>query len=165
MSTYGPKYINPENIPLALCLDEEPQFLIYKLEHEGRNIRLHYCVEGRGFSIHVQDHQKWNEIPSKVEIISGGWYGNNGRWSPVERYLGTIVCESVSYIKIISETGQDFSFKVRKPFFTNQRVLTIESEKVGVVKIKCKAIIPQKHEILLFDKTKEKWMPRESMVL
>ena len=48
-------------------------------------------------------------------------------------------------------------------FFTNQKLLTIESEEVGIMEIKCKAIIPQKHEILLFDKSKEKWVPRESM--
>jgi len=67
-----PNLIENKNIPLALSSKEEPEFFIYKIEKEGIDIRLYYFVEGRGFSIYATDPQKFQEIPSKVEVISGG---------------------------------------------------------------------------------------------
>lgn len=163
MSLKGPKFIENKNIPWALNFKEEPEFFIYKIEKEEKNIRLHYLVEGRGVSIYVEDHQKFQELPSKVELISGGWYGDKGRWDPLERYSGTILCKSASEMKKISDSGTNFKFKVRKPFLSSSKILTIESEKVGVVEIKCKSIIPQEFEILLFSKIQNRWIPRKSM--
>jgi len=163
MSLSGPKYIENKNIPLALGFKEEPEFLIYKIEEESSNIRLYYQVEGRGFSIHFKDHSKFEELPGKIEVVSGGWYGNKGRWSPLERYTGSLICEGVTDKKIITEKGEDFSFKVRKQFFSRNKMLTIESEKIGIVEITCKKIIPQKYEILLFNKIQNQWIPRNSM--
>jgi len=163
MSLKGAKFIENKNIPWALNFKEEPQFYIYKIEQEGKNIRLHYLVEGRGVSIYLKDHQKFQELPTKVEVISGGWYGNEGRWAPLERYAGTIICEDVSQMKKLSDTGENFKFNVRKPFLSSSKILTIESEKVGIVEIKCKSIIPQEFEILLFSKSQNKWVPRKSM--
>ena len=163
MSLKGPKYIENKNIPWALNFKEEPQFFIYKIEEEGKNIRLYYLVEGRGVSIYVTDPIKYQELPSKVEVISGGWYGDKGRWAPLERYSGTIICKSSTQIKKLSDTGENFKFNVRKPFLSSNKILTIESEKIGLVEIKCKSIIPQEFEILLFDKSKDKWVPRKSI--
>lgn len=161
MSLKGPKFIENKNIPWALNFKEEPQFFIYKIEQEGNIIRLHYLVEGRGVSIYVKDHQKFQELPSKIEVISGGWYGNEGRWAPLERYSGTIICEKASQMKKLSNTGVNFKFNVRKPFLSSSKILTIESEKVGIVEIICRSIIPQEFEILLFSKSQNKWVPRK----
>ena len=163
MSLKGPKYIENKNIPLALSYMEEPEFFIYEIEEEGSNIRLHYLAEGRGFSIYFEDHHKYQELPSKIEVISGGWYGDKGRWAPLERYKGTIICEDAAEMKKISETGENFKFKVRKPFLSSHKILNIESENVGIVEIKCKAIVPQKFEILLFSKVKNQWILRNSL--
>jgi len=163
MSLKGPKFIENKNIPWALQFKEEPQFFIYKIEREGKNICLYYLVEGRGVSIYVKDRQKFQELPSKVEVISGGWYGNEGRWAPLERYSGTIICENVSRMKKLSDNGRNFKFTVSKLFLSNKKKLIIESDKVGVVEIKCKSIIPQKFEILLFCKTQYQWVPRKSL--
>lgn len=163
MSLKGPKFIINKNIPWALNFKEEPEFYIYKLTREGSNIRLHYLVEGRGVSIYITDHQKFHELPSKIELISGGWYGDKGRWAPLERYSGTIICENATEMKKLSESGTNFKFKVRKPFLSSSKILTIESEKVGIVEIKCKSIIPQEFEILLFSKSQNKWVQRKSL--
>ena len=159
----GPKYLEKKNIPIPLSSKDEPEFLIHKIEREENNIRLHYRVEGRGLSIYVKDHSKFEELPSKIEVVSGGWYGNKGRWAPLERYTGTIICEGVDEVKNISEKGKDFKFKVRKPLFSKYRILTIESKIIGIVEIKCKKIIPQKYEISLFSKIQNKWVLRNSM--
>lgn len=164
MSLKVPKYIENENIPWVLNMKEEPEFFIYKIDKEGQNIRLHYIVEGRGFSIYLTDHQKFQEIPNKIEIISGGWYGNRGRWAPLERYAGSIVCFNVIGMKKISEIGKNFKFKVKKPFLSSNKTLTIESEKIGKVEIKCQKIVPQEYDILLFSKTEKKWKPRNSFI-
>lgn len=156
-------YIEKENIPLPLSFKNEPEFLVHKIERDEQNVRLYYQVEGRGFSIHLEDHSKFEELPSKIKVVSGGWYGNKGRWTPLERYTGTIICEDVAEMKKISEKGKDFSFKVRKPFFSRNKILTIESEKIGVVEIRCKKIIPQKYEISLFSKVQNQWVLRNSM--
>jgi len=142
---------------------DEPEFLVHKIEKEENNIRLYYQVEGRGFSIYLKDHSKFEELPSKIEVVSGGWYGNKGRWAPLERYTGTIICEDTDDVNKISEKGEDFSFKVRKPFFSRNKILTIESENIGIVEIRCKKIIPQKYEISLFSKIQNKWVLRNSM--
>lgn len=159
----GSKFIEEKNIPLPLSFKNEPEFLVHKIEREEQNIRLYYRVEGRGVSIHVEDHNKFEELPSKIEVVSGGWYGNKGRWSPLERYTGTIICEDVDEMKNISKEGEDFSFKIRKPFFSRNKVLIIESENIGVVEIRCKKIIPQKYDILLFSKIQNEWVLRSSM--
>lgn len=159
----GPKYLEKENIPIPFSYKDEPEFLIHKIEKEENNIRLHYRVEGRGLSIFVKDHSKFEELPNKIEVVSEGWYGNKGRWAPLERYTGTIICEDVDEVKNISEKGKDFSFKVRKPFFSRNRVLTIESENIGIVEIRCKKIVPQKYEISLFSKIQNQWVLRSSM--
>ncbi|MCC5906206.1 MAG: hypothetical protein JJU13_08375 [Balneolaceae bacterium] len=159
----GPKYLEKKNIPLPLSFKDEPEFLIHKIEREESNVRLHYRVEGRGLSIYVKDHSKFEELPNKIEVVSGGWYGNKGRWAPLERYTGTIICEDVDEITKISKKGNNFSFKVRKPFFSRKRTLIIESEDIGVLKIKCKTIIPQKYEVSLFSKIQNQWVLRNSM--
>ena len=80
-----------------------------------------------------------------------------------QRFTGTIICEGVEVVKNISDQGKDFSFKVRKPFFSRNKVLTIESESIGIAEIRCKKIIPQEYEILLFSKIQNQWVPRNSM--
>ncbi|MDP3556238.1 MAG: hypothetical protein Q8T03_02625 [Bacteroidota bacterium] len=164
MGLKGAKYIENKNIPWALSLKEDPEFFIYKIEKDGDNIILDYLVEGKGVSIYMTDHQKFQELGSKIEIISGGWYGDNGRWSPLERYSGKIICENAKEMRKISEIGKNFKFKVTKPFLSSNKVLLIESEKIGVVEIKCKKIIPQKYEIMLFSKLENKWKLRNSFV-
>lgn len=155
--------IEKQNIPLSLSFKDKPEFLIHKIEREEQNIRLYYRVEGRGVSIHVEDHSKFEELPNKIKVVSGGWYGKKGRWTPVERYTGSIICEGVEEVKNISEQGRDFSFKVRKAFFSRNKILTIESESIGVIEIRCKKIIPQKYEISLFSKIQNEWVLRNSL--
>ena len=157
------KLIEKQNIPLPLSFKDNPEFLVYKIEREEQNIRLYYRVEGRGFSIPFRDHNEFEELPNKIKVVSGGWYGNKGRWAPLERYTGTIICEDVDSVKNNSEKGENFSFKVHKPFFSRNKTLTIESENIGIVEIKCKRIIPQKYEISLFSKIQNEWVPRKSV--
>ena len=159
----GPKYIEAENIPLPLAFKDNPEFLVHKIKREEQNIRLYYRVEGRGFSIHFKDHNEFEELPSKIEVVSGGWYGNKGRWAPLEQYTGSIICEDVDRVKNISDEGEDYSFKVRKPFFSRNKILTIESEGIGIIEIRCKKIIPQKYEVHLFSKVQNQWVLRNSM--
>lgn len=163
MSLKGAKYIVNKNIPWVLNSMEEPQFFIYRIEQLGSDIQLHYLVEGKGVSIRLTDPIKYQELPSQVEVISGGWYGDKGRWAPLERYAGTIICEKAIQMKKLSDKGQNFKFNVRKPFLSSYKILRIESEKVGIVEIKCKLIIPQAYEILLFSKIQNQWVPRKSL--
>lgn len=164
MSSKRPKYIENKNIPQSLSLKEKPEFNIYNIVHNGDNITLDYIEDGKGLSIYMDDHEKFQELPSKIEIISGGWYGENGRWSPLTRYVGKIVCKNTSELKKISDAGEDFRFKIKKAFFSDYKILTIESEKVGIVKIKCKTIVPQEYETFLFNKLENKWQPRTSFI-
>lgn len=159
------KYIENINIPKPLSFKQEPEFNIYNIEHNANSIILNYFVEGEGYSINMDDYERFQELPSRIEIISGGWYGNNGRWSPLTRYVGTIICENTSGLKKTSNTGEDFRFKVRKAFFSDYKILTIESEKIGIVKFKCKTIMPQEYEIFIFNKLEDKWVPRKSFVI
>lgn len=73
----GPKYIENKNIPIPLSFKDEPEFLIHKIERKENSIRLHYRVEGRGLSIYVKDQSKFEELPRKIKVVSGGWYENN----------------------------------------------------------------------------------------
>jgi len=163
MALTGPKYIERGNIPLALAFKEAPQFYIHKIEEENSNIRLHYIVDGRGMSVHFNDHEKFQQFPNKYEVESGGWYGEKGRWSPIERYIGTIICENYSGLKEISKYGEDFSFKIKKPFLSSSLILTIESEEIGNVQIKCKRKVPQEYTIYLFSKETKQWVLRKNI--
>lgn len=155
-----PKYIEKENLPLRLGWQEHPQFFIYQTEKEGNNYRLHYLIDERGMSVYLEDKEKFDRFPHFFEVESGGWYGDKGRWAPVERYSGTIICENVSSFKELSSQGENFKFDVTKPFLSSKKTLTIESEKVGKLEIKCKRIVPQKYDILFFSKTENRWVLR-----
>jgi hypothetical protein len=159
----GPRYIENENLPLDFYFEREPQFFVHKIEREGKTATLHYFAEGLGRSIYFYDYQKFEELPSKVEVASGGWYGDKGRWTPLEKYDGTILCKGVSVMKKISDKGVNFKFKVRKPFISRYKILTIESENVGVVEIECRKISPQPFKVFLFDKIKNEWIPGKDM--
>jgi hypothetical protein len=155
-----PKFIEQKNLPGCLWFEKNPEFCIYKIEIEGNDIRLFYTVEDRGESIYSSNYQKFERLPSKIEVISGGWYGNKGRWSPLARFQGTIICENVRDMKQVSNVGADYKFKVRKIFLSTKKILTVESEKVGIVEIKCVKIIPQPFDVYLFDKEQNKWILR-----
>jgi hypothetical protein len=164
MSLKRLKYIENENIPWALTLKEEPEFYIHKIEKIDDNIILHYFVEDKGISINMDDYNKFQELPEKIEMISGGWYDDNGRWSPFTRYSGTIICENAIGMKKLSEKGENYKFRIRKAFLSSYKTLTIESDKVGIIEIKCKRIKPQKHETLLFSKIENEWKPRGEFI-
>lgn len=165
MSFKKTKYIDPINIPQPLKNKVEPEFYIYKLENIDKNVILHYYFDGKGISINMDDIDRFQALPDKIEIISGGWYGDSGRWSPLTRYSGTIICENVKGIKKLSESGTNYKFKIRKSLLSSCLILTIESDKIGVVQIKCKKIVPQAYETLLFDKIEDEWKPRSSFTL
>jgi hypothetical protein len=146
------KYIENKNITWDLTFKSNPEFCINKIIPNEGNLLLHYKVEGRGFSIYSEDHYEFSQLPSKIEIISGGWYGDKGRWSPLERYVGTILCENVFSQKKLSENGKDYRFEVSKKWYSSQKKLSIESNNVGIVEIKCQSIIPQDFQIFLYSK-------------
>jgi hypothetical protein len=155
-----PKYIEKENLPLRLAWKEHPKFFIYKYEKEDDNYRLHYLVDDRGMSVHLEDKVKFDKFPNYFEVQSGGWYGDKGRWAPMERYSGTIICEDVNSFNQLSSKGEDFKFSISKSIFSSRKTLHIESAEIGTIELKCKKIIPQKYDILLFSKTEQKWVLR-----
>ena len=158
----GPKYIAVQNIPLPLAFKQEPQFCITSIEERKDELVLHYQIEGRGFSMYTTDIEEFKQLPEKYEIISGGWYGNKGRWSPLERYTGSIICKNVSHFKQVDKEGENYSFNVKKKWFSDTKKLRIESENVGTVDIECGSIEPQKYAIEIYNKEKEKWVFRSS---
>ena len=158
----GPKYIAVQNIPLPLAFKQEPQFCITSIEERKDELILHYQIEGRGFSIYTTDIEEFKQLPNKYEIISGGWYGNKGRWSPLERYTGSIICKNVSLFKQIDKEGEDYSFTVKKKWFSTTKLLRVESESVGKVYIECASIEPQEFTIEIYSKEEEKWVLRSS---
>lgn len=160
-----PKHIANTNIPEPLSLKENPAFNICNITNDGHTNTLDYILEDKGLSIYMDDFQSFEELPSKIKILSGGWYGDKGRWSPLVRYVGKIVCENTSIIKKISDSGEDYKFKVRKAFFSDYKIIAIESKSVGKVKIKCKTIVPQEYDTFLFNILENKWVPRNSISL
>lgn len=160
------KYIENINIPKPLRLKKRPEFNINNISYnEKQSITLDYIIEDNGFSIYLDDYEKFQELPHRIQVISGGWYGENGSWSPLTRYVGKIICEKVLKTKKTSSSGKDYSFKVKKSLFSSYLTLTIESEKIGKVKIKCKSIIPQEYETFIFDKIENKWIYQSSFSL
>jgi len=160
--TRGPKYIALQNIPLPLMFNDEPQFCITSIVERADELILHYQIEGRGFSLLTTDYEEFRQLPNKYEIISGGWYGNKGRWSPLERYTGSIICKNVSHFEQVKKEGEDYSFTVKKKWFSDTKKLRVESENVGTVDIVCASIEPQKYTIEIYNKEEEKWVLRNS---
>lgn len=158
----GPKYITKKNIPLPLAFNEEPEFCIALIEERNDDLILHYQIEGRGFSIHTTDVREFNQLPDKYEMISGGWYGNKGRWSPLERYTGSIICKNISHFKQIDEDGEDYSFTVKKKWFSDTKKLRVESESLGTVNIECASIEPQEYTVEIYRKDVKTWVLRSS---
>lgn len=155
-----PKYIENQHLPLTLSVKEHPQFFVYRIEKEGSDYRLHYALEDRGMSIHATEKTRFDKIPQCVQVVSGGWYGERGRWSPLERFEGTIICEGVSSYEVVSGSGSDYAFEVSKSWLGSTKKVVIESESVGKVELKCSRIVPQPFSSLLFSVQDDQWRSR-----
>lgn len=155
-----PKYIENVNLPFRLNWQEHPEFCITKFEKVKENYILYYSIEGRGTSLHFTNKEKFDVFPNNFEVQSGGWYGESGRWSPTTRCSGTLICEDVSSFNQISNRGVDFKFAITKPFFSSKKNLLIESEEIGVIVMKCKRIIPQEYDTIIYNKKKKEWVKR-----
>lgn len=157
------KYIEDQNIPFTFGTIYQPEFLIHKIENVAENMILHYLVDGRGFSVHFENHSEFQKFPNYFKVESGGWYGDKGRWAPIERYTGTIICEDTKEIIQVAKSGSNFKFEISKPPFSKNKILMIESEFIGVQKIKCKRIVPQEYDISLYSIKHEKWILRKQI--
>lgn len=148
-------YIERKNIPLIL---RDLQFCISKIEKKDTSVILHYIMDGKGPSIYHSNKVDFDDFPNKVTILSGGWYGDVGRWSPLLRCEGSIICENVSSMNKVSDKGTNYKFIVTKSFFSSKRKLYIESEEVGIIELKCGRIVPQPYQSFVFDKLVNKWI-------
>lgn len=159
-----PKYIPQKNLPICLMHEEHPDFHVYRYEHHGNDLKLYYLVEGRGISVHFQDKERFEKFPEIIEVESGGWYGEKGRWSPVERYNGVIKIYDVSSFSKKEQKIENYSVKVKKGFFSSKLKVQIESSDVGVIKFYCSKLEPEKYQILLFSKYDFTWKLRKEVL-
>ena len=155
-------FVEYKNIPWALFDDEEPEFHIYDVVKEDRNIRLYYQLVGKGFAVWFTDREKYNEFRIKIRVVIGHWAETRGRWCPEERYKGSIICEGVSKLIKLSDKGENYKFKVRQEH-SSTKILKIESEEIGIIEIHCQAIVPQVYEISLFSFEQDKWILRKDL--
>ena len=157
-------FIEHKNIPWSLFDEEEPEFHIHDVAKEGENIRLYYQLEGKGFAVNFTDYEKYNAFPTKISVVIGHWLVTSGRWCPLERYEGSIICERVSKTTKLSGVGENYKFKVHiAP--TTTKVLTLESEEIGVIEVHCEAIIPQEYKVYLYSLEQQKWVNRKDIIL
>ena len=68
--------------------------------------------------------------------------------------------------RILQEYNLIYTAEKKFKHSRNYRLdFAIESEKIGIVKFKCKTIMPQEYEIFIFNKLEDKWVPRKSFVI
>lgn len=140
-------------------------FCVDKYEQQGDEVLLYYKVaEKKGTMINVDDETISKKIPELIEVESGNWDGEKGRWFPLEYHFGIISCKGVTSCKVVSEKGRDFIFDLKKPFFSKQLKLLIVSKALGEIQITCDSVTPIEYTTHLFAKESNKWIPRKEIL-
>lgn len=148
---------NKKYIPGGLRYSNSSDTEFIDCKQEGLDYIFNYCEEKNGFSVHFQDKDEFDKFPDYIQVVSGAWYGENGRWSPLESIVGQLRFSNVLKFEKGGCTENN-KFTISKKRFSKRLKIEIKSTEIGVFSFLCDAVIPMpilKDEN--FNLKKDKW--------
>jgi hypothetical protein len=73
---------------------EENKYFAYRVTKSNDIVILHYFIDVWSSSW-IEDRETFEKFPQKYKVISGGWYGDKGRWRSLKRIVREIKCDGV----------------------------------------------------------------------
>ena len=129
---------------------DEIDFVVTKIIKTPDTIFFRYVVD-EWSSSWIEDEETFNKFPAKYRVMSGGWYGDGGRWRTLKRFVREVKCEGASRYAETSEAGEHL-VTFHKKALSKKIEVTITSEKLGLVSFKCKDInLTEYYEMYVFD--------------
>lgn len=156
--------IQPGPVPPPFQSARIPPFCIDRIVQEGDEVHLHYILEAAGPGLNVKDKYQHETLGGKVEVVAGGWYHTYGRWSLLERYMGVLVCAGVTELLKLDPEGLRNEFFVAKRWWQKRLTVTVESEKLGLYRLRCTSVTPQPYQTLAFDKRRHIWVGKDELL-
>jgi hypothetical protein len=136
---------------------DENKYSVYKLTKSNDIVILHYFTDDWSSSW-IEDKETFEKFPQKYKVMSGGWYGDKGRWRSLKRIVREIKCEGVKEFTEQSYSGEN-SLTFNKKILASNIEVTVLSEKVGAIRFKCVTVSFTEHyQLLAFDNELDKFV-------
>lgn len=129
----------------------------YKISKEKNSLVIHYFVDDSSSSW-INDpviHQKFSQT---YKVVSGGWYGDHGRWKTLKRIGREIKCSDIKNFVETDMSGKS-NLHIAKPFLSNRIKVTIESEKLPTTTFNCAGLsFTEFYKLMLLDIHSQKYV-------
>ncbi len=133
------------------------KYIVYKLTNTYNSVTIHYFVDDWS-SAWITDQATFNKFPQKFKVMSGGWYGDKGRWKTLKRIIKEIKCDNIVDFSEKTYKGEN-SISFNKKSFSNKIEVNIKSEKVGNISFKCEFVdFTDFYQLLAFDNKQDKFI-------
>jgi hypothetical protein len=146
-----------KTVGLFSSYKEENKYFVYKVTKTDDKVILHYFIDDWSSSW-IEDKDTFYKFPQKYKVMSGGWYGDKGRWRTLKRIVREIKCEGVIEFIEQSYSGEN-SVTFNKKILSSKIEVKVLSEKVGAINFKCHTVSFTDHyQLLAFDMELDKFV-------
>lgn len=123
---------------------------VYKISKENNSLVIHYFMDNSS-SIWINDPLTYQKFSQTYKVISGGWYGDRGRWKTLKRIVREIKCSDISnYNEMDISTLSKLD--IEKPLLSNRIKVKVESEILPTTTFKCADLsFSEFYKLMLFD--------------
>jgi len=137
---------------------EENKYFVYRVTKSNDIVILHYFIDDWSSSW-IEDKETFEKFPQKYKVISGGWYGDKGRWRTLKRIVREIKCDGVKEFSEQKSYNGESLITINKKLLSNNIDVKVLSEKVGVLTFKCDTVSFTDHyQLLAFDNELDKFV-------
>ena len=113
-------------------------YVAYEITTNANDILIKYYIEDCS-STWIEDARIFHRFAERFDVVSGGWYGTNGRWKTTKRIYREIKCSNILNLKQIPGTS-DNKIIIEKHRFSNKISVEVHSAKVDSIKFSCAEI-------------------------
>lgn len=124
---------NKKHIPRGLRFLNSASIKFVEYNQDGLDYVFDYTEHKNGISVYFQNKDSFDEFPSCIEVVSGSWCGEDGRWSPLEKRIGQLRFTNVSKFNIQESENDSAYIKLSRGIFSKKIKVEIISSKLGSV--------------------------------
>lgn len=105
----------------------------------SKNVSIKYFITSHSSS-HFKDHENYLKFRDKYEVVSGGWYGSEGRWKTLKK-INREICFS-NFKRLIKTTqATENYYQITKPKFSNTCRIEISIINNGTYSFTCDNVV------------------------
>jgi hypothetical protein len=129
----------------------------YQFSKDGNALTFQYFIDDRSSSW-IKDPETFEKFPQKYQVVSGGWYGDHGRWKTLKRIFREIKCSDITEYKEIGLSDEN-KLHYDKPLFSNKINVEVNGFLLPTLSFKCADISFTKfYKLMLVDNETEEYV-------